>query len=308
MTEADEDYGSGDDDESGALTGASGALTGASGALTDESIASLGPIPGIIAPPSTIMPTATAVHRVGTVARFALPPTSSPPTSSRATPPTSDDDYDDGLNLATMANATPEDFITGAIAASVIRAAGSEHEGYNPRQVNETVRSMINPVHMDAVDPLDALIRRMGCTNYEQARTYFRELLNSFRTTMGHNNQAELRRMLRRLNRILNQHRQVYTRNGRNRTTIRYSREIRNIIQTFGCRTSRARRILHAFLNELRQRIRDRLRETRSRRQAPSTAALKPDSRQGGKNRSKSHKTQRCKSSKRSKSYKKTKH
>jgi hypothetical protein len=66
-------------------------------------------------------------------------------------------------------------------------------------------------------------------------------------------------------------------------------------------------------LNELRQLIRTRLRETRSRRQAPSTAAsLKPDPRrQGGKNRSKSHKTQRCKSSKRSKrskSYKRMKH
>ena len=315
MPEANEDYG--DDEPSGALTGASGALTGASGestgessgaltgasgALTDESMdhASLGPIPGIIAPPSTIMP--TSVIRGGPVARFALPPSATPPTSS---PPSDDDD----LDLATMADAaTPAAFIARAIAASVIRAAGPEHAGYNPRRLNETVSSMINPVHMDAVDPEDALIRRMGCTNYEQARTYFRELLNSFRTTMGHNNQAALRRMLRRLNRILNQHRQVYTRNGRNRTTIRYSREIRNIIQTFGCRTSRARRILHAFLNELRQRIRDRLRETRSRRQAPSTAALKPDSRQGGKNRSKSHKTQRCKSSKRSKSYKKTKH
>ena len=231
---------------------------------------------------------------------------SSSPTSSRAS--ASDDD---DLDLATMhTDATPENVITQAIAASVIRAAGSEHEGYNPRHVNETVRSMIqHQVHMDAVDPEDALIRRMGCTNYEQARTYFTELLNSFRTTMGHNNQAALRRMLRNLTRILNRRVRVRTINGRRNRTIRYSREIRNIIQTFGCRTSRARRILHAFLNELRQRIRDRLRETRSRRQAPSTAAsLKPDTRQGGKNRSKSHKTQRCKSSKRSKSYKKTKH
>ena len=333
MTEANEDYGDGDDDESGEPTGASGestgessgALTGASGALTDESIASLGSIPGIIAPPSTIAPTATAVNRVGTVARFALPPSATPPTSS---PPSDDDDFDlsaMGPNAQehdiiaqhiadSVMNAMDQDdqasralsamdphvnaIITRSIADSVNQAVGSENAGYG---LDEIIASMINPVDVVDDDPLGTLIRRMGCTNREQTRAYLESLLQSFITTMDHNDQVALRRMLRRLNRILNRRVRVRTINGRRNRTIRYSMQFINILGRFGCRTERARRMLYAFLNELRQRIVFRLRETRSRRQAPSTAS-KLDM-QGGKNRSKSHKTQRCKSHKRNKRY-----
>ncbi len=289
MTAPDENYDSGDDGES---SGASTGATGASGASTGESMGALtGPIPGTIATPATIAP--ASFNRVGTVARFALSPT-----SSRATSPTSydDDDFDVFATMDTTADTTTENLIRQSILASVMRAVGPEHAGYNPRQLNETVSSMINPVHMDAVDPLGTLIRRMGCTNREQTRAFFTELLNSFITTMDHNDQVALRRMLRRLNRILNRRVRVRTINGRRNRTIRYSMQFINILGRFGCRTERARRMLYAFLNELRQRIVFRLRETRSRRQAPSTAS-KPDM-QGGKNRSKSHKTQRCKSHK----------
>jgi hypothetical protein len=195
---------------------------------------------------------------LGQVARFA---TDSPPQTPR-----SPRDFNLGLNALSRFNTAEEALRALSTQASVQAAFASAPA--SARNITPSAHARLvaalTPSHNRVVDTeetrsdhLEYLIRLIrNCDNTLELRRLLQLILSPVP-----DNESALQRRLRRLNEILQTRRRVDI--ARGETNITYSRQLRSL----RCRSARARtrRLLHAFISQLRDEIMDRLRLMQNR-------------------------------------------